>query len=216
MPAYALPAQVVWVQHGVYLLLQMLKISHFAVGKSLLLLSGGKDKLYAYIVQAGLIREQARAEFQYYVRNERLVCVTPWVRAHHRGPRHAYLCVQSFLLCLVCVATAECTLQVLVLDLDETLVHSTQIEPHNQHLLRSGPALAIHFNGEVEKLMVTPRAHLLQFFRHIMHRYHVFFCTTGIQSYAEAVLEAICVSLLSDDSLTSEEKKWIDDVVHKR
>ena len=95
-------------------------------------------------------------------------------------------------------------------------MEAQKIGPHNQHLLQSGQATAIHFDGEVDKLMVIPRPHLMQFVRHIIDRYKVLFCTTGIQQYAEAVLQAIGDYLLRDTSVTSEEAKWIKRCFEKR
>ena len=53
----------------------MLRIPDFAVGKDLMLRPGREGKLYAYIVQSGYIAEQARLEFDYYLKKKELVCI---------------------------------------------------------------------------------------------------------------------------------------------
>lgn len=54
-------------------MLQMLRISSFALGTDLLLYPNGKGQLFGFITRAGMIEEQATAEYNYYIQRKQLV-----------------------------------------------------------------------------------------------------------------------------------------------
>lgn len=107
-------------------------------------------------------------------------------------------------------------LQVLVLDLDETLLRTMRCKPENMEAWNSGLGIMLKTTAGSDKLFTIPRANLLQFFRCIRNKYHIYFCTAGNHEYAQEVMRVLQTHLLEQVGLTPDEKGWISEHINER
>lgn len=103
-------------------------------------------------------------------------------------------------------------LQVLVLDLDRTIVHTPKtseqwyLETHQQ----SGRVIDIAIHNESSKrVLCAPRSQIRDFFCLIKDAYHVLYCTAGPQSDGVAVLKGLRNFMLRDGDLDDDMQRWI-------
>lgn len=93
-----------------------------------------------------------------------------------------------------CIQEALVCLQVLVLDLDHTIVHTPEAADR-RHFASSVEEERVFdislFDKTLPRLLCAPRSHILEFFRTIMDKYYVVYCTAGTQSYGIAVLRGL-------------------------
>ena len=119
------------------------------------------------------------------------------------------------------------TLQVLVLDLDHTLVHTAETEAERAQLQAASAPASPHNlldlspydtsdRRSLSALLCIPRPSLVKFFRVIKNMYHVFYLTAGTQEYGCAVVNAMKAFLLKDGSLSDSEQRWINRAVTAR
>ena len=108
------------------------------------------------------------------------------------------------------------TLQVLVLDLDETLLRTMPYRPEHMEAWSSGLGIMLKTTAGSDKLFTIPRANLLQFFRHIRNKYHIYFCTAGSHEYAREIMAVLQTHLVDQAGLTADEKGWILEHINER
>ena len=104
----------------------------------------------------------------------------------------------------------------LVLDLDQTLLHSLPNSPEHLQDRGSGHGIPLNLAEDPDTLFLVPRAKVQHFFKQIMWKYHVYFCTAGSQAYAEAVMETLCKHLLGEPNLSAREREWITNNINRR
>lgn len=105
-------------------------------------------------------------------------------------------------------------LQVLVLDLDGTLVTA---EAHDQDAFKSCQhAVELHLQHSDEPWFCVPRAGLVKFFLKLIWRYHIMFCTAGRGDYAETVVQKLRETLLGNVDLDQKQRDRITEVVSRR
>jgi TFIIF-interacting CTD phosphatase-like protein len=76
--------------------------------------------------------------------------------------------------------------KILILDLDETLVHSSQSQLENyDHEIK------IDIEGSVCKFYVAERPHLKKFLKRVKELFHVIIFTASIKEYADEVINKI-------------------------
>ena len=106
-------------------------------------------------------------------------------------------------------------MQVLVLDLDGTLVHTAEGEARES--FRSCEyAVELHLQDQDEPWFCIPRARLLEFFVQVITKYHIMFCTAGLYHYAETVIEKLREALLNNADLTAQQQKRITHLVDRK
>ena len=100
--------------------------------------------------------------------------------------------------------------QVLVLDLDHTIVHTPR-GPAGQQFLADYPKKGRVFEVSANKQQIfcAPRTYLVNFFCHIYQKYHVMYCTAGSDEYGNAVVKNLQKYMLSTPNLDDRFKKWI-------
>ena len=106
----------------------------------------------------------------------------------------------------------------LVLDLDQTIVHTPSSE--QQHNLaryaEDGRVFDIsHHDMTLDKALCAPRSHILEFFAAIRNKFHVMYCTAGTPSYGVAVVKGLRKFLLDgarqqQGGLDSGLQHWIE------
>ena len=103
-------------------------------------------------------------------------------------------------------------MQVLVFDLDQTLVHTVSAEKLPSHLALQASArmfdLFFH-NKQFQAMLCVPRANLLEMFLTIKDRYEVYYLTAGDQQYGESVVHGMRQYLLADKQLPDSSRRWI-------
>lgn len=116
----------------------------------------------------------------------------------------------------------------MVVDLDQTLVHTAETEEEKLQLQTGQHPLNLQSNlldlsphdhtpgKDLSNLLCIPRASLVGFFRAIRFRYTVFYLTAGTQEYGNAVVEAMREFLLKDNSLDDRDRCWINEAVTRR
>ena len=105
-------------------------------------------------------------------------------------------------------------LQVLILDLDGTLVSA---EPDNQEAFRTCQhAVELHLRGPDKPWFCVPRARLVEFFLKLIWKYHIMFCTAGMPDYAETVINKLRETLLVSSNLTERDRKRVSEAVDGR
>ena len=103
--------------------------------------------------------------------------------------------------------------QVLVIDLDHTIVHT----PHGP---AEQQALSAHLdNGRVfdvsakqpaqQKMVCAPRTYLVNFFCDIFQKYHVMYCTAGSAQYGTDVVSSLQQYMLKTPDLDKRQRMWI-------
>jgi Dullard-like phosphatase family protein len=80
---------------------------------------------------------------------------------------------------------------VLVLDLDETLVHSSHSKEHFSPALGDKEVAVEDAQGRVHPVYVKLRPHLMTFLLHVSRMFEVVVFTAGLQAYAEAVMRCL-------------------------
>lgn len=111
------------------------------------------------------------------------------------------------------------SMQVLVFDLDQTIVHTPK--PAEQHRLeahqQSGRVIDIATQDEnLKKQLCAPRSHILDFFCGIKDTHHVLYCTAGEHSYGVAVVQCLRDFMLRNDHLDDGTQNWIRDSTDAR
>ena len=100
-------------------------------------------------------------------------------------------------------------MQVLVLDLDQTLVHT--MEPGEVLLPDQSTRMfdvASHDSRRCSQArMCAPRANLLELYLAIKHRYIVYYLTAGEQQYGQRVVCGIREHLLADQQLSDSNRR---------
>lgn len=82
--------------------------------------------------------------------------------------------------------TRQCKLKTLVLDLDETLVHSSL-----EHTSSSDFSFEVHFNNQEHTIHVKQRPHLHEFMHSVAEHFEVVVFTASQKVYAEKLLNVI-------------------------
>lgn len=178
-----------------------------AAGQELLLMT---DKscvgMIGYIEKAGIIESLAMQEYKSFIDRSppQMVC------------KHllAGSCLQCNLASCILVS-----MQVLVFDLDQTIVHTPK--PAEQHRLeahqQSGRVIDIATQDEnLKKQLCAPRSHILEFFCSIKDTHHVLYCTAGEHSYGVAVVKCLRDFMLRDGHLDDDMQHWIRDSTDER
>lgn len=106
-------------------------------------------------------------------------------------------------------------LQVLVLDLDGTLIHTAD-RNERESFRACEHAVELHIQDEPESWFCIPRARLLEFFLQVVGKYHVMFCTAGAPQYARTVIDKLRETLLSNPDLTEQEQHSLQRSVDAR
>ena len=108
--------------------------------------------------------------------------------------------------------------QVLVFDLDRTLVHTPG--PDEEHELEAhvgtGRAFDISLGNRTKqtRLVCAPRTNMMQFFLAIRNKFHVMYCTAGELRYGHAVLAGMREHMLKTMAPGDHNRKWIDICTH--
>ena len=110
--------------------------------------------------------------------------------------------------------------QVLVLDLDQTIVH-TPFEPLEQRALASyqdrGRVFDVALKGQTQPCMFcAPRAYLVQFFCKLYYKCHVMYCTAGSQQYGNDVISNLRAFMLGTPDLDDHQREWIMSITDPR
>jgi hypothetical protein len=88
--------------------------------------------------------------------------------------------------------------KILILDLDETLVHSTPIEPFPQFAHLYQYSIDIYIDNTECTFYVSERPHLKHFMRKVCQWFEVVIFTASVQSYADPVIDRLeCSSKIS-------------------
>lgn len=113
--------------------------------------------------------------------------------------------------------------QVLVLDLDQTIVHTPPHGSVEQQILAgyvdSGRVFNVNCKGPWhEKMVCAPRAYLVQFFTSLFQKYHVMYCTAGTAEYGIEVVRSLRAFMLdaAGASLDEHQQRWITDCTDPR
>ena len=99
------------------------------------------------------------------------------------------------------VGHTSLVLQVLVLDLDGTLIHTAEGD-ERESFQNCQHAVELHVQGQHQSLFCIPRARLLEFFLQVLGKYYIMFCTAGSPQYAEVVITKLRETLLSNGGWT--------------
>lgn len=81
--------------------------------------------------------------------------------------------------------------KVLILDLDETLVHSTPIEPFPQFVHLYQYSIDIYIDNTQCTFYVSERPHLKEFMRKVCEWYEVVIFTASVRNYADPVIDKL-------------------------
>ncbi len=113
------------------------------------------------------------------------------------------------------VGHTNLVLQVLVLDLDGTLIHTAEGD-ERESFQNCQHAVELHVQDQDQSLFCIPRARLLEFFLQVIGKYYIMFCTAGSPQYAEVVITKLRETLLSKDGLTLQQQDSITRSVKPR
>ena len=113
------------------------------------------------------------------------------------------------------VGHTSLVLQVLILDLDGTLVHTAEGD-ERKSFQNCQHAVELHVQDQDQSLFCIPRARLLEFFLQVIGKYYIMFCTAGSPQYAEVVITKLREALLSTDGLTPQQQDSITRSVKPR
>ena len=143
---------------------------------------------------------------------------------HHKLALHASLCVCQICCKMLhhacymhtCFAKAwhllvwhtSLVLQVLVLDLDGTLIH-TAAGDERESFQNCQHAVELYVQDQDQSFFCIPRARLLEFSLEVLGKYYIMFCTAGSPQYAEVVTTVLRETLLSTGGLTLQQKDSI-------
>ncbi|KAL0487038.1 CTD nuclear envelope phosphatase [Acrasis kona] len=81
--------------------------------------------------------------------------------------------------------------KILVLDLDETLIHSTPVEPFPQFKRFYQYRIDVYLDQDECSFYVSERPHLKHFMRKVCEWYEVVIFTASVQSYADPVIDRL-------------------------
>ena len=105
-------------------------------------------------------------------------------------------------------------LQVLICDLDDTLIQTVSVERFQADAQLQQRAFPLHTpDPQWQAMICDPRAALLDMFIALRWRYTIFYLTAGDQRYGESVVTGMRDFLLSDRKLSTDDQKWIREAI---